>query len=157
MCEFLICISFIQYLSPPPSPLSSCADRTVKVWDLKQGCEMCHFTGHSSYVRNVTYCRHTNQVFSTSQTTVKVHMWACLYVVWVRCAVFVDEGVYIPLYSYVLFQVWDIREKASSARTINQGRVDSDSTAIQDLVPTPDGRYLFTTGGTGVFAWDTRK
>jgi kinesin family protein 4/21/27 len=103
---------------------SASKDRTVKVWDLKQGCEMCHFTGHSSYVRNVTYCRHTNQVFSTSQTTVKV---------------------------------WDIREKASSARTINQGRVDSDSTAIQDLVPTPDGRYLFTTGGTGVFAWDTRK
>ena len=74
-----------------------------------------------------------------------------------KCAVFVGEGVCAPLYSCVLLQVWDIREKASSARTINQGRVDSDSTAIQDLVPTPDGRYLFTTGGTGVLAWDTRK
>ena len=70
-------IPFIQYLSHPPSPR---ADRTVKVWDLKQGCEMCHFTGHSSYVRNVTYCGHTRQVFSTSKTTIKVCTCVGLYI-----------------------------------------------------------------------------
>lgn len=35
--------------------------------------------------------------------------------------------------------------------------MDSDPSPIQDMIATDDGKYLFTSAGTGVLVWDLRK